>query len=225
MFAYGQAVVETESVVDEVGAVDFDEEGRLGADSLTHSGADFPQQAGSVFETAAVFVGAAVVIGGQKLAQQKAGGGMDFHPVKAGRDRSLRGGNKRSFQLLDVFRGHGFASAFGQFVGNTGRAVYIGHVDKSLRPAENELQDDFAALLVHLVGKSLVVVQQPIVMEAQHAGQTPAGGQDRRGAGDDQADLRGRQIRVQVRQRRRNLAVRAGHAFIGGAADNMVGQG
>ena len=96
-FFKGQA-----AVFHEIGTVQFDPDRIIGADGLAHGGDTFQEEAGPVFQAAAVGIGAGVEMGRQELAGQVAVGAVELDAVETGGLGSGSGFGDGFRQLMDL---------------------------------------------------------------------------------------------------------------------------
>ena len=83
-------VVDGPAAFNPIGSGDADEEGQVGGPCGANGVDDLEQQAGAVFKTAAVGIGALVGKRRQELMNQVAVGGVNLDEVKARREGPLR---------------------------------------------------------------------------------------------------------------------------------------
>ena len=173
----------------------------VGADLLRHSGHHFEQEAGAVFDAAAVRVGAVVGAVAQEGVDQVAMGAVDFHAVKTG-GNGIGGGLTEVVHHTGDFGGFqrarygavhvALADDVGLGLGGDGRGghgrLLVG-LEGVVRHAAGvpELHEDLAALGVHGVGHLLPGGDLCGRVDAGGIGVALGGGRDLRGLGNDQA--------------------------------------
>ena len=91
-----------------IAAIYFYQDREAVANGGTNCLEDFQQHPGAVLDRAAVIILAPVEIGGKKLTEEIAVGGMNLNPVKSGFLNAGRPGGKSTNGFLNIGRGHFF---------------------------------------------------------------------------------------------------------------------
>ena len=219
------------AALDKIVAVDARADNEVTADSGADTGEDAHEEAAAVFHASAVFIGALVGVGAQKLLHKVAVRRVDLHAVGAGKlgvDRRL---NIFLDQIVNVLNGHlarqdGRAADDGVELNARGHGLTAAVAGRGgLAAAVVQLDEDLRAVTVHRLADELEALDLPAVIDAELDGVAVAAvGIDGGELRDDEAAAAFGTVLVETDLLRRGAAVPVAHEGAHGCHNDTVTQ-